>query len=163
MRYQTEPTHSSRKPFAHELDGFPLLSGCCCARREEGADFRVVGTSTESMLGACEAFYKPSLNPDELFEVACQSMVSALGRDALSGWGALVHVMYDTCPSGQSLCHKTFRLRSLNSVSCVCLFLRSLQLARARYPNAHNPHAHGLIVMRLRCASKLRSSMRQHH
>ena len=32
--------------------------------------------------------------PDELFEVISQCFLSALDRDCLSGWGAVVHVMY---------------------------------------------------------------------
>lgn len=32
-------------------------------------------------------------NPDELFEVLSQSLLAAVDRDALSGWGAVVHIM----------------------------------------------------------------------
>jgi len=31
--------------------------------------------------------------PDELFETTSQALLNAVDRDALSGWGAVVHVM----------------------------------------------------------------------
>ena len=34
-----------------------------------------------------------SQNPDELFEVMSQCLLSAVDRDALSGWGAEVIIM----------------------------------------------------------------------
>ena len=33
-------------------------------------------------------------DPEELFEVLSQCLLSAVDRDALSGWGAVVHIMY---------------------------------------------------------------------
>lgn len=33
------------------------------------------------------------MGPDELFEATAQSMLSALERDASSGWGALVYTI----------------------------------------------------------------------
>jgi 20S proteasome subunit beta 3 len=32
--------------------------------------------------------------PDELFETLSQCLLSGVDRDALSGWGAIVYVMY---------------------------------------------------------------------
>lgn len=32
--------------------------------------------------------------PDQLFEVLSQSLLASMDRDALSGWGAVVHIMY---------------------------------------------------------------------
>lgn len=106
-------------------------------RREEGADFRVVGTSTESMLGACEAFYKPNLPPNELFEVACQSMVSALGRDALSGWGAVVHVLYASSIAATAMQRVPFFARTDSFHTCVCA-------------HTHRSHEHGLKTRTIR-------------
>jgi 20S proteasome subunit beta 3 len=31
--------------------------------------------------------------PEELFEVLSQCLLAAVDRDALSGWGAVVHIM----------------------------------------------------------------------
>lgn len=32
--------------------------------------------------------------PDQLFEVISQSLLNAQDRDALAGWGGIVHIMY---------------------------------------------------------------------
>jgi 20S proteasome subunit beta 3 len=56
-------------------------------------DFVVGGTSGEELYGVCEALYKPNLEPDELFEVISQSLLAAVDRDCLAGWGAEVHII----------------------------------------------------------------------
>lgn len=56
-------------------------------------DFVVSGTNVESLYGTCESFYKPDLEPDELFEVLAQSLLNAIDRDALAGWGGIVHII----------------------------------------------------------------------
>lgn len=55
--------------------------------------FAVSGTCTSNLHGMCEALYKPDLEPDELFEVVSQCLLAAVDRDALSGWGAEVHII----------------------------------------------------------------------
>lgn len=39
--------------------------------------------------------------PEELFETISQAILNAFDRDALSGWGAVVHVMYKISPSSK--------------------------------------------------------------
>jgi 20S proteasome subunit beta 3 len=56
-------------------------------------DFAVSGTCAESLFGTCETFYRPDMNPDELFETISQSLLAALDRDSISGWGAVVHII----------------------------------------------------------------------
>jgi len=56
-------------------------------------DFVVSGTCSESLFGTCETFFRPGMNPDELFETISQALLSALDRDSISGWGAIVHVI----------------------------------------------------------------------
>lgn len=41
----------------------------------------------------CESLYRKDLNPEELFEVVSQALLSAVDRDALSGWGAQVKII----------------------------------------------------------------------
>lgn len=57
---------------------------------ETSKDFVVGGTAAESLFGTCETFYKADLEPEELFETISQSLLAAVDRDALSGWGATV-------------------------------------------------------------------------
>lgn len=61
--------------------------------KDEPEDFVVTGTCYESLLGMAESLWRPNLEPDELFEVISQALLSALDRDCLSGWGAVVHVV----------------------------------------------------------------------
>jgi 20S proteasome subunit beta 3 len=56
-------------------------------------DFVVSGTCTQNMHGMCESLYRPNLEPQELFEVISQCLLSAVDRDALSGWGAEVYII----------------------------------------------------------------------
>lgn len=73
------------KPYLCCLD----LLGCVAS----ADDFAVAGTCAESLLGTCETFYKPDLEPDQLFETISQALLAALDRDCVSGWGAVVHVI----------------------------------------------------------------------
>lgn len=43
--------------------------------------------------GMVETLWRPKMNPEELFECISQSLLSALDRDAASGWGVIVHVV----------------------------------------------------------------------
>nr|AAT09074.1 proteasome beta subunit [Bigelowiella natans] len=56
-------------------------------------DFVVSGTTSDELYGVCEAFWKPNMGPDELFETISQSLLAAVDRDCLAGWGAIVHVI----------------------------------------------------------------------
>lgn len=41
----------------------------------------------------CESLYKPDLEPEELFETLAQALLASVDRDALSGWGGVVHII----------------------------------------------------------------------
>lgn len=56
-------------------------------------DFVVAGTCSENLYGMCESLYRKDMSPDELFEVASQALLSAVDRDAVSGWGAQVKII----------------------------------------------------------------------
>ncbi|KAL6077644.1 Proteasome subunit beta type-3-A [Balamuthia mandrillaris] len=76
------------KPFitAMDLIGAPL----------KAADFVISGTCTDALYGTCESLYKPNLEPEDLFEVISQALLSSVNRDAFSGWGAVVYIMTPT-------------------------------------------------------------------
>ena len=75
-------------------DGTPFISAMDLIGCEVFTpDFVVAGTCSENLYGMCESLYRPDMSPDELFEVAAQALVSAADRDAMSGWGAVVHVI----------------------------------------------------------------------
>ena len=64
--------------------------------REHNGQFEVAGTGGELLYGVCETFYKPNLEPEELFTVISNSLLAAMDRDSLSGWGARVYIMTPT-------------------------------------------------------------------
>mmetsp|Transcript_605 Transcript_605/g.1050 ORF Transcript_605/g.1050 Transcript_605/m.1050 type:complete len:205 (+) Transcript_605:54-668(+) len=72
-------------PFITAMD---LIGAPCFAK-----DFVVSGTASEELYGVCEAFWKPNMGPDELFETISQALLAAVDRDCLAGWGATVHVI----------------------------------------------------------------------
>ena len=73
------------KPFLSSMD----LIGAAV----EDDDFVVSGTCTGNMYGMCESLYKPDLSPDALFETLAQALLSSVDRDAISGWGGVVHII----------------------------------------------------------------------
>jgi 20S proteasome subunit beta 3 len=76
------------QPFVCSMD----LIGCI----NWAEDFVVGGTASESLYGMCEALYEPDLEPEALFECISQALLNAVDRNALSGWGAVVHVITPT-------------------------------------------------------------------
>lgn len=77
-----------------EPDGKPFIDNMDSIGAGEFVDdFVVAGTMPEALLGMCESLYKRDMEPDELFEVISQCMLSGVNRDSLAGWGALVHVI----------------------------------------------------------------------
>lgn len=56
-------------------------------------DFIVAGTSAQSLYGTCEAFFRKGMEPEELFRTVSRCLLSALERDCLSGYGAVVHLI----------------------------------------------------------------------
>eukprot|EP01100_Stratorugosa_tubuloviscum_P014949 TRINITY_DN8299_c0_g1_i1.p1 TRINITY_DN8299_c0_g1~~TRINITY_DN8299_c0_g1_i1.p1 ORF type:complete len:205 (+),score=78.20 TRINITY_DN8299_c0_g1_i1:83-697(+) len=90
--YFTEPViaglNENNEPFLCSMD---LIGASMTAN-----DFVLAGTCNESLYGTCEAFWKPNLEPEELFETISQCLISSLDRDALCGWGAIVHVITPT-------------------------------------------------------------------
>lgn len=76
---------AENKPFLSGMDliGAPVFTD----------DFVVCGTCTSNLHGTCEALYRKDMEPEDLFEVLSQCLLASMDRDALSGWGAVVHIM----------------------------------------------------------------------
>ena len=77
-----------------DTDGSPYIAstdliGCPMVTK----DFVVGGTCSEQLYGMCESLYKEDMEPDDLHEVISQCLLNAQDRDALSGWGGVVHVI----------------------------------------------------------------------
>merc|ERR1712194_65503 len=41
----------------------------------EAKDFTVSGTTSDQLMGVCESFWRPDMNPDELFETISQCLL----------------------------------------------------------------------------------------
>lgn len=77
-----------------EDDGTPYLCGMdSIGAMETAKDFMVAGTAPESLYGMCESMWRPDMAADELFETISQCLLSGVDRDALAGWGAVVHLI----------------------------------------------------------------------
>lgn len=61
--------------------------------RSESQSFVCAGTATESIFGTAEALWKPDLTPEQLLPICCKAFLSALERDCLSGYGAVVYMI----------------------------------------------------------------------
>jgi 20S proteasome subunit beta 3 len=77
--------NKDNQPFICAMD----LIGCINFAK----DFVVSGTASQNLYGMCESLWEPDLEPEDLFETISQALLNAQDRDALSGWGAIVHVM----------------------------------------------------------------------
>jgi len=75
-------------------DGTPFISAMDLIGAPVYADdFVLAGTANEAMFGMAESLWRPNLEPDQLFETISQTLLNAFDRDAMSGWGAIVHLI----------------------------------------------------------------------
>ena len=47
----------------------------------------------ELQVKCCEAFFKPKMDSQQLFETCSQCLLSGINRDFFSGWGDVVYMM----------------------------------------------------------------------
>eukprot|EP01029_Cantina_marsupialis_P009641 TRINITY_DN2239_c0_g1_i2.p1 TRINITY_DN2239_c0_g1~~TRINITY_DN2239_c0_g1_i2.p1 ORF type:complete len:173 (-),score=33.62 TRINITY_DN2239_c0_g1_i2:105-623(-) len=73
--------------------GFVDVMDTIGAPVESEDGFVVAGTCHDNLLGMCESLYRKDMDEDELFETISQCLLSAQDRDALSGWGAVIHLI----------------------------------------------------------------------
>jgi 20S proteasome subunit beta 3 len=59
----------------------------------EAENYAIAGTSSDLLYGICESTWRPQMNPDELFDCLAKCLVASIERDALAGWGAIVHII----------------------------------------------------------------------
>ena len=75
-------------------DGTPFLTGMdSLGAQETSPDFMCAGTAPDSLWGMCESMFKKDMGPEELFETVAQCLLTGVDRDAMSGWGGIVHVL----------------------------------------------------------------------
>ncbi len=77
-----------------EYEYIPFL----CAQDVIGAQsksksFVCSGAASKSLYGTAEAMWKPDLSPEDLVQVCGRAFISALERDCLSGYGAMIYLI----------------------------------------------------------------------
>jgi len=77
-----------RKKYKAFLCGMDILGA-----QMTSMDFCCSGAAKQSMYGTAEAMWKPNMKADELGRVCGRAFLSALERDCLSGYGAIVYVI----------------------------------------------------------------------
>lgn len=86
----SSPDNSSDKP--HQYRPF-LCSLDMIGARSQADSFVCAGVATQSLYGTAEALWRPNLSPEELVRLCGQAFMTALERDCLSGYGALVYLI----------------------------------------------------------------------
>jgi 20S proteasome subunit beta 3 len=77
-----------------ERTGAPYLCGMdSIGAQSLSTSFACSGAASSSLYGTAEALWRPDLDSDELVEICGKAFQSALERDCLSGYGALVYLM----------------------------------------------------------------------
>lgn len=79
------------RPFLCSMDTIGAQSS------DETMGFVCAGAATSSLYGTAQALYRPNLPPEELMPLCCKAFMSALERDCLSGYGAVIFII---TPSG---------------------------------------------------------------
>ena len=73
------------KPY---ISGTDLIGACGIPE-----DFITAGSASDQLMGICEALWRPKMDSEELFECISQSVMNAVDRDGISGWGVSVWVV----------------------------------------------------------------------
>lgn len=72
----------------------PFLSGMdLIGASVRESTFVVSGTCTGNLYGMCESLFQPNMDEHKLFETLAQALLSSVDRDAMSGWGGVVHII----------------------------------------------------------------------
>lgn len=58
--------------------------------------FACAGTSEEELYGVCESMWRPDMNKDQLLDTISKCLIAAVERDAIAGWGGIVHIITPT-------------------------------------------------------------------
>ena len=70
-----------------------LCSMDCIGAKSVSSAFVCAGAASTSIFGTAEALWKPDLTKEELVQVCSNAFLSALERDCLSGYGAILYLI----------------------------------------------------------------------
>lgn len=86
--------------------------------RSTSSTYVCSGVASRSLHGTAEALWRPNLEAEELVEVCGKAFVSALERDCLSGYGAVIYLIQNEADDGEgcgdNVCIKEYVLDCRN-------------------------------------------------
>jgi 20S proteasome subunit beta 3 len=86
LRTEASQEHAATyRPYVCSMD--------CIGAQSISDSFACSGAATRSLYGTAEALWRPNLSPDELVQVCAKAFTSALERDCLSGYGAMIYLI----------------------------------------------------------------------
>jgi 20S proteasome subunit beta 3 len=80
-----EKSSTSYRPFLCVQD--------CIGAQSRSQSFVCSGAASNSLYGTAEAMWRPGLTSDELVQICGKAFLSALERDCLSGYGAVIYLI----------------------------------------------------------------------
>ena len=84
----------SKQSIAYKTIQKPYICGTdMLGAQSSSQSFVCSGVASRSLHGTAEALWRPDLEADELVEVCGRAFISALERDCLSGYGAVVYLI----------------------------------------------------------------------
>lgn len=92
-RKQIEEGSEKEKVTPNKLYQPFLCSMDCIGAKSVSKAFVCAGAASTSIFGTAEALWKPDLSRDELVQVCGNAFLSALERDCLSGYGAVLYLI----------------------------------------------------------------------
>ena len=102
--YYCEPILVGLEPVPDDANTYKNNNQChyrpfLCAQDLIGAqsndvkDYVCAGVAEKSMYGIAEAMWRPNMDPETLANVCGRAFLSALERDCLSGYGAIIYLL----------------------------------------------------------------------
>jgi 20S proteasome alpha/beta subunit len=94
-----------------------LCSTDMLGARSTSSTFACSGVASRSLHGTAEALWRPNLEAEELVEVCGKAFLSALERDCLSGYGAVIYLIQSETDDGEecdNVCIKEYILACRN-------------------------------------------------
>ena len=94
VRSKIKPINTNSKCIRYRKIQKPYLCTTdMLGARSTSSTFVCSGVASRSLHGTAEALWRPNLEADELVEVCGKAFMSALERDCLSGYGAVVYLI----------------------------------------------------------------------
>lgn len=92
MLDQSDETKRTQEKSCTRYRSFLCAQDCIGAQSRSNA-FVCSGAASKSLYGTAEAMWRPGLTSEELIQICGKAFLSALERDCLSGYGAVIYLI----------------------------------------------------------------------